>query len=429
MRSLSILGAVALVAVAGCFSTKPTKVATPTEKAKTTATPVQPVPAPPREEWVAKPETIFGAPLGSKIDDEMKVAGVKANAPDKDSLVEVYHLACSAFRSPTFKFKPVGKLCPRNKFYPCQIWVNRTTREIEQIVASPIEGAKDEQREQMGWELCKRFEPSFGKAKMEKKGSRIFWRFEFKDSSGFQCRAVLQMQKSDRDHLWSYHIMVHRVVKYVTKTRTEAPKKPIAAFKTFKQCLDKVAFMKTRTGSATGFVVRADGKTWLYTNEHIARGEEMLTAKTIEGPTLELGALEVAQDRDLVRFELKGNPPAFELAAKQPDLNTEICVVGNSAGGGVLTELLGRYLGEGKTKIEIDAEFVPGNSGSPVFTRDLKVIGVATNVTRPNAGAEAGWASQDTRFARVRRYAMRTDNVKWIPIDRKLYTNITTERK
>lgn len=426
MKCLTIVSLVAVIATAGCLSNKSAKNEKVQPEAK--AGEVKPAPEKPVEEWVAKPEMIFGAALGTKIDAEMKAAGVKADLPDRDSMAEVYHLACSAFRDPNFKFKPIGKLCPRHGFYPCQIWVNRQTRDIEQIFASPIEGAKDEDREKMGWELCKRFQPSFGKAKIGRAGKNVIWLFEFKDSKGFQCRAVLRTEKSKRDGLWSYHIMVFRVIKYVTQARKEEPKKPIAPFKTFKQCLDKVAIIKAGIGNATGFVVRADGKTWLYTNEHIARGKETITAKTVNGPDLELGAMEIAQDRDLVRFELKGNPPAFELAANQPEINTELCVVGNSAGGGVLTELLGRFLGEGKTQIEVDAEFVPGNSGSPVFTRDLKVIGVATHVRKPSLGAEGGWASQDTRFVRVRRFAMRTDNVKWIPIDRKLYTNITTER-
>ena len=229
MKCLTIMSLVAVIATAGCLSNKSAKNEKVQPEAK--AGEVKPAPEKPVEEWVAKPEMIFGAALGTKIDAEMKAAGVKADLPDRDSMAEVYHLACSAFRDPNFKFKPIGKLCPRHGFYPCQIWVNRQTRDIEQIFASPIEGAKDEDREKMGWELCKRFQPSFGKAKIGRAGKNVIWLFEFKDSKGFQCRAVLRTEKSKRDGLWSYHIMVFRVIKYVTQARKEEPKKPIAPFK------------------------------------------------------------------------------------------------------------------------------------------------------------------------------------------------------
>ncbi len=417
-----VCGMVGALALAGCLTAEKKSVdAKPAavEAAK---------PAPPaKPEWVAKPETFFGAPLGSKIDDEMKAAGFKASFEDRNSMAEVYHLPCSARRFPSYKFPSIGRLSERCGFYPCQVWVDRTTREIVQIVASPIEGASDEMRQATAEKFCKLFEPAFGKAKQGMGAGKVpFWQFEFNDSNGHLCRAVLRLGKEKRDGLWSYHIMMHRVIKYVVKERPAPPKKkPVASFGLFNSCRDKVAIMKVGKGNATGFVVKADGKTWLYTNEHVVHSAEKITAQCAEGPELEFaGAMEIASDRDLARLELKGQPPAFELAQKVPDLGTEICVVGNSAGGGVLTELCGRVLGQGPVQIEIDAEFVKGNSGSPVFTRDMKVVGVATHVRRPNIGAENGWISQDTRFSLPRRFAMRTDNVKWLNVDPKVYRRI-----
>ena len=419
------LGVAAMLAVVGCFSTggKDGKPAG-NEKAATNA--VEKVAA--TNVVVApgfKPEAIFGAPLGSKIDAEMKQAGVKADRVDGSDLADVYHLACSALRRPDFKFKKIGQLTERYGFYPCQVWVDRNSREIMQIFASPIAGAKDEERDATGERYCKIFEPVFGKYKKEVMRNKIpCWQFSFRDSEGRDCRAVLRTSKSDRDKLWSYHIMVYRVVRVIVEKIKEKPQKPVEPFGLFNRCRDKVAILRVGNGNGTGFLVKADGKTWLYTNEHMARSGNRIVAQPAEGPEIELGAMELALDRDLVRYEVKSTLPAFELAAKVPDMRTEICVVGNSAGGGVLTELCGRVLGEGKLQLEIDAEFVPGNSGSPVFTRDFKVVGVATNVTKPNLSADSGWISQDTRFARPRRYALRTDNVKWVPVERKVYERI-----
>jgi len=371
-----------------------------------------------------KPEEIFGASLGSNIDQAMAAAKIKPELAGESSQAVVFHLACSALRRPDFKFKAVGGLRERFGFYPCQVWSDRTSHEILQIVASPIAGAKDEQRDAEGERLSKLFEPAFGKAKKEVAHELPCWMFSFKDSQGRDCRATLRTSKSDRDGLWSYHIMVYRVMKVVVEKVKAEPRKPVASFGLFNRCRNKVVVLKVGNGNGTGFLVKADGKTWLYTNEHMARSGERIVARPVDGPEIELGAMEIAADRDLIRYEVKGDLPAFELAGKLPDLQTEICVVGNSAGGGVLTELCGRVLGEGPERLEIDAEFVKGNSGSPVFTRDFKVVGVATSVTKPNLGAESGWISQDTRFAHPRRYALRTDNVRWLRVDRELYERI-----
>lgn len=418
MNLIEIGMVVAFAAVAGCASVGDGERTKEPRKAKSSA------PTEAKPEWAKRPEAVFGVELGAKIDAEMRKAGIRMDGAGDGSPVDVYHLPCSTLRRADYKFPRIGALSPRCGFFPCQVWVDRATREIVQIVASPVAGAKDVDREAHGWELSRLFEPAFGKARKEKEHRRPFWFFSFNDSQGRACRAVLQCEKSKRDGLWSYHILVHRVVKMVVEKRRAEPKKPVASFGLFNRCRDKVAILKAGNGTATGFVVRADGKYWLYTNEHVARDGDAITARTVGGPELKLGAMQIAADRDLLRYELTGTPPAFELAEGIPDLQTEICVVGNSAGGGVLTELCGRVLGEGPDRIEIDAEFVKGNSGSPVFTRDMKVVGVATSVSKPHIGAEFGWISQDTRFAHVRRYALRTDNVRWVSVDREAYMRI-----
>ena len=376
------------------------------------------------EAWIATPEAVFGARLGATIDEDMDRAGIKFDRDD-DTPADVYHLPCSALRRPDYQFPSVGALQPRCDFYPCQVWVDRETRQIVQIVASPVAGANDEERDARAQKLCARFERAFGKPQRERGRSAPYWRFSFKDSHGQECRAVLKCAKSDRDGLWSFHLLVHSVEKPTSKTQpAQMKKRQVTSFGLFNKCRDKVAILKVGKGSATGFIVRDGGKCWLYTNEHVMRDGGDVKARTGDGKALTPGAMQLASDRDLLRYELTGEHPAFELAKESPDLQTEICVVGNSDGGGVFTELCGCVLGVGPDKIEIDAEFVKGNSGSPVFTRDMKVVGVATSVSRPSTSAESGWVSSDTRFAHVRRYALRTDNVRWVPVDRELYLRI-----
>jgi len=56
-----------------------------------------------------------------------------------------------------------------------------------------------------------------------------------------------------------------------------------------------------------------------------------------------------------------------------------VVVLGNAEGGGVVNTIIGKIVGIGPNLVEIDAPFVPGNSGSPiVHLKTGKVIGVAT---------------------------------------------------
>jgi hypothetical protein len=83
-------------------------------------------------------------------------------------------------------------------------------------------------------------------------------------------------------------------------------------------------------------------------------------------------------------------------------------VYGNSDGRGVFTDLSGKILGVGPSSIEIDAPFVPGNSGCPVLSYpEMKVVGVATLLTY----ALPTWVMQGSRFASVRHFATRIDNL------------------
>jgi hypothetical protein len=79
-------------------------------------------------------------------------------------------------------------------------------------------------------------------------------------------------------------------------------------------------------------------------------------------------------------------------------------------------------LGIGPDRIEVSAEFVPGNSGSPIIhVKSGKVIGIATYlITRQFAELA------DRRESRVRRFGYRLDSVKqWQPV---AWANYQAER-
>ena len=82
--------------------------------------------------------------------------------------------------------------------------------------------------------------------------------------------------------------------------------------------------------------------------------------------------------------------------------------------------IIGKIVGIGPDLVEVDAPFVPGNSGSPiVHLKSGKVIGVATyTVTRQYDLA----SDRKLENPVVRRFAYRLDNVKtWQPVNWKFF--------
>ena len=188
--------------------------------------------------------------------------------------------------------------------------------------------------------------------------------------------------------------------------------------------------VKDRASSGSGFVAKAGPQTWLFTNIHVAAGMTQPQFTRIDGTQLKPGVAEAAVGHDAMRIVLAEPPTealeimtALDATAKIGD---DVLVLGNSGGGGVITSLPGKIVGIGPDRIEVSAEFIPGNSGSPIIHAATgKVIGIATYLTRryeafanaePNAGATP---AQDAPGAMVvRRFGFRLDSVKqWQPLN------------
>jgi len=187
-----------------------------------------------------------------------------------------------------------------------------------------------------------------------------------------------------------------------------------------------VTINTSSNAAGTGFIAKDfDGKYYLYTNQHVIRGCKTFKAKTDDGAELKTADFQISASRDIVRFQLEnGAKPADALglansvAAEEP-----VGVFGNSAGGGVFTAIYGKVLGVGPDRIEVSAQFVPGNSGSPVINKKKEVVGIATYATKRTAKAD--WTVKGTRFCDVRRFAFKIDkNIKWIPTDWDAYQQI-----
>lgn len=183
----------------------------------------------------------------------------------------------------------------------------------------------------------------------------------------------------------------------------------------FQRVRGSLVIITTPHTTASGFVMQQDQRLYLITNEHVIRGGRPKLS-LLNGQNLEWSQLEVADDYDLVRLELEiSELPSLIISGSEASIGQEVFVFGNSDGGGVATSLTGKVLGVGPDRIEIDAAFVQGNSGSPVLGADGRILGVATYATLDNDPKQ--WIKRGSRFGGVRRFGLRIDNIKWVRLD------------
>jgi hypothetical protein len=174
-----------------------------------------------------------------------------------------------------------------------------------------------------------------------------------------------------------------------------------------------------KNGAGSGFVAKGGGTDFIFSNIHVVASDRVMKLRNLPGTELKVGAAEVAVDHDVLRFRLAEGTANFATLELVTDftgvkLNDPIVVLGNPEGQGVVTALEGKIRGIGPDRLEIDAEILPGNSGSPVIHRPSgKVIGIATYLT-----------VQDSTFAenkgerKIRRFAYRIDSIKeWQPVN------------
>ena len=154
--------------------------------------------------------------------------------------------------------------------------------------------------------------------------------------------------------------------------------------------------------SGSGFVAEMNGKTYIFTNQHIVLGADTISFKTAAGEVLRPRAVELSATRDIARLLLQDHEALT--ISDNLSMGAPLAVFGNSEGGGVATELYGKVTGVGADLVEVSADFVSGNSGSPVLNLDKEVIGIASYV-RYSAPSKM---KEGTQFEnKVRRFCYR----------------------
>lgn len=170
------------------------------------------------------------------------------------------------------------------------------------------------------------------------------------------------------------------------------PPKP----ETPENAIDAVVIIKTETSSGTGFFAHDSGKTYLYTNQHVVSDIQNVKATDSKGDIIKLESLEISNSKDVARFRISKRPALLITDSALP--NEEVRVLGNSEGAGVITSGSGKIKGIGPSEIEVDSDFVPGNSGGPVINTDNEVVGIATYLSK--ADEKPDWITKDTRYAK-----------------------------
>lgn len=174
-----------------------------------------------------------------------------------------------------------------------------------------------------------------------------------------------------------------------------------------------LAFVQGKTGQGSGFITTLKGQKYLLSNAHVVAGVRPPRFTLLDRTPVGVGSASAAVGHDIVAVTVVsgGTPiPAMESVENESNIGDAVVVLGNAEGAGVVNLLEGRIVGIGPNLVEVDAPFVPGNSGSPIIhIRSGKVIGIATYLTmrRSVNGGQS-----------VRRFGYRLDSVqKWQAID------------
>jgi len=179
-----------------------------------------------------------------------------------------------------------------------------------------------------------------------------------------------------------------------------------------------LVFVTGKDARGSGFIASMGGANFLVTNAHVAADISGAAFKTLDGTTVQGGAATVAVGEDVFRMELPAGGAPLEMMQgvdENAGIGDEVVVLGNAEGAGVINTIMGKITGVGPNLVEVDAPFVPGNSGSPIIhLKTGKVIGVATYLVVQDYDATT---NEKMKAPVIRRFGYRLDGVKtWQPV-------------
>lgn len=201
-------------------------------------------------------------------------------------------------------------------------------------------------------------------------------------------------------------------------SRPAKPTGPISQKLTAEQ-MAAIVLIENGDGQASGFLTKIRDVPFVVTNLHVLGDDPQLTVRNLNGEVIPTQGIFGAVGRDIAIIRVgavTGDLSPLDDILGGVQIGDEVVVVGNRRGGRVATQVEGKVLGIGPGRIEVDAPFEPGNSGSPVVhLKSGKVIGVATySETRQTEDEATGMKGE----VEQRWFAYRLDGIaQWESID------------
>ncbi|HYR59226.1 MAG TPA: serine protease [Chthoniobacteraceae bacterium] len=188
-----------------------------------------------------------------------------------------------------------------------------------------------------------------------------------------------------------------------------------------------LVFIEGGGGAGSGFICKWTDGIFITTNQHVLAAMPTVKITRLDLARVPAGAVQAAVGHDIMRLATTDVPNplvASENVESDARIGDDVIVLGNSEGARVIQPLAGKLLGIGPDRIEVSAEFVPGNSGSPIIhVKSGKVIGIATYLKTREFPEFS-----DRRESRVRRFGYRLDSVKqWQPVTWNVYQSEKAE--
>ncbi len=181
---------------------------------------------------------------------------------------------------------------------------------------------------------------------------------------------------------------------------------------------DSLLVVTGNGGNGSGFVATMGSVSYIITNTHLMAAVREPAFKDLDDKTVHFGKASAAIGADVLRLEAQAGKPMelMQDVNQNASIGDDIVVLGNSEGAGVVNPIMGKIVGIGPNLIEIDAQIVPGDSGSPiVHLKSGKVIGIATFLSLKKYDPDAAGMVKPpvTRY-----FGYRLDSVKeWQPVN------------
>ncbi|MGB8355846.1 MAG: serine protease [Chthoniobacteraceae bacterium] len=199
----------------------------------------------------------------------------------------------------------------------------------------------------------------------------------------------------------------------VTRSTPASPESQQQASEIVKANHNNLVFVTGKEAQGSGFIASMKGANFLITNAHVAAGINGAAFKSLDGTAVQGGVPTVAVGEDIFCMAMPAGGTPLEVMQgvdENAAIGDEVVVLGNAEGAGVINTIMGRITGIGPNLVEVDAPFVPGNSGSPIIhIKSGKVIGVATYAVIQNYDATT---NEKMKAPIIRRFGYRLDGVK-----------------